>query len=200
MALRYRQEYNETGDVLDPQPYNYNQNELISEFNGRLDRHNVLEQSLVRGQVVTGAFSSIHQVEAAAFLTSDMTSRTWQTVISETFTAPVDCMCTFEFSCNLFWPPLGIYSGDNRQEDAAMLRIVLDGTEIVASHFYGESVLNDAAYLVGAAPVPAGVHTVSAEILFARVFHSSLQFSEDAVNAGAFIVTAPVLVTVERRR
>lgn len=199
MGLRYRQEYNETGDVLDPQPYNWNQNELISEFNGKLDRHNVLEQSLVRNQVVTGAFSSIHQVDAAAFLTADMTSRTWQTVLSETFTAPVDCMCTFEFSCGTFWP-IGVYSGDNRQEDAVMFRIVLDGTEIVGSHFYGESAQQDAVYLVGAAPVPAGIHTVSAELLFARVFHSSLQFSEDAVNAGAFVVNAPVLVTVERRR
>jgi hypothetical protein len=198
MGLRYRQEYNETGDVLDPQPYNYNQNELISEFNGRLDRQNLLEQSLVRNQVVTGAFSNIRQRAELSFSTTDMTSRTWQTVLLDGFTAPVDCMCVFEFSGTTYWPL--VYYGDNRQEDAVMFRIVLDGTEIVGSHFYGESAQQDAVYVVGATPVPAGVHVVSVELLFARVFHSSLQFSEDAVSSGAFVVVNPVLITMERRR
>lgn len=198
MSLRYRQEYNETGDVLDPQAYNVNQNEFISEFNGGLDRQNISRQAIARAQIVTGAFTSVHQVVAPSFLTADMTSRTWQTVIAETFTAPVDCMCTFEYSSSHQWP--GVYNGDNRLEDAAQYRITLDGTELTTSHFYGESVFNDSPYLVCSSPVPAGVHTISVEILFARVYHSSLQFSEAAVLAGAFAVTVPTLVTTERRR
>lgn len=198
MALRYRQEYSETGDVLDPQAYNVNQNELISEFNGGLDRQNIARQVIARAQIVTGAFTSVHQVEAPSFSTLDMTSRTWQTVISETFTAPVDCMCVFEYSGFHQWP--AVYNGDNRLEDAAQYRITLDGTELTMSHFYGESVLNDSPYLVCASPVPAGVHTISVEVLFSRIYHSSLQFSEAAVVASAFVVQLPTLVTTERRR
>lgn len=198
MSLRYRQEYNETGDVLDPQAYNVNQNEFISEFNGGLDRQNIARQVIARAQIVTGAFTSVHQDVALAFLTADMTSRTWQTIVAETFTTPVDCMCVFEFSGYHEWP--GAYAGNNRLEDAAQYRITLDGTELTTSHFYGESVLDDSPYLVCASPVPAGVHTVSVEILFSRIYHSSLQFSEEAVVSGGFVVYFPTLVTTERRR
>lgn len=198
MSLRYRQEYNETGDVLDPQAYNVNQNEFISEFNGGLDRQNIARQAVARAQIVTGAFTSVHQVVAPSFTTLDMTSRTWQTVISETFTAPVDCMCTFEYSGFHQWG--GAYNGNNRLEDAAQYRITLDGTELTTSHFYGESVINDSPYLVCASPVPAGAHTISVEVLFSRVYQSSLQFSEEAVLAVVFVVQLPTLVTTERRR
>lgn len=198
MALRYRQEYNETGDVLDPQAYNVNQNELISEFNGGLDRQNILRQVIQRAQIVDGAFNAVRETSASGFLTADMTSRTWQTVISEGFAAPVDCLCIFEYSGYHTWP--GVYSGNNRLEDAVQYRITLDGTELFTSHFYGESVLQDAVYLPCAVPVPAGQHTVSVEILFSRVYQSSLQFSEEAVAAGLFAVANPTLITTERRR
>ena len=112
MALRYRQEYNETGDVLDPQAYNINQNELISEFNGGLDRQNIQRQVVQRAQIVDGAFNAVRERSENGFATLDMTSRTWQTVISESFAAPVDCLCIFEYSGYHAWP--NINNGNNR--------------------------------------------------------------------------------------
>ena len=70
MAWKYRQEYHESGDALIPDDWIDNQKEVVSEYNGHLDRDNFREQDFSNGNYTspyTGGFSSLPLVEANAF-------------------------------------------------------------------------------------------------------------------------------------
>lgn len=199
MSLRYRQEYNEAGDVLDPQTYNLNQNELISEFNGGLDRHNLVTQAIGRNQIVPGAFTNITAFESIVSVPADLTSKTWQSLASYSLTTPVDCAAILEWGSTFQWIGAG-YSGTYEEEDACAFRILVDGTELVASPYFGESSEYNSAYLVGALPLPAGAHIFAVQVLVARVRHNNLQISDAAVQSTGLLVAGSVLNVTERRR
>ena len=100
MSLRYRVEFSESGDVLDPQVWNLNQNELASEFNGGLDRDNILPAVIPEGMVVDNAFTRISSTPADTQFNPDDSLRSWQTIpnTSLSLTMTQDCLLLCEWS------------------------------------------------------------------------------------------------------
>ena len=180
MSLRYRTEFNETGDVLDPQTWNVNQNELTSEFNGGLDRDNFLAPSVFEGQIVNNAFTSIRYSAGVALFTASTTLRTWQRITGSYITGdfPQDCVIICEWGGRWTWG--GAYVGTFNSEECVAFRIVVDGVDIATSHYFGES-------------------TSRNEVFFARVRHRDLQFVDDDV-ARTFDIDVNEMLIEERRR
>lgn len=200
MSLRYRQEFSEAGGVLDPQVPNINQNELVSEFNGGLDRDNLLNAVIGEAQIVNNAFTRISSAPATTPFSPNAALRSWQVITNNvlTLTLPQDCLLICEWGGTWTWG--GIYTtGDYVDEDAVAFRITVDGIDVCVSHFHGASLPQNSTHIIGATPVSAGTHTIQVEAFFARVKHQNLQFSEDDVEGTVVIETRELLVE-ERRR
>lgn len=200
MSLRYRQEYSEAGDVLDPQVPNANQNELISEFNGGLDRDNLPNAVFAETQIVNNAFTRISSAPATTPFSPNAALRSWQAIDNNvlTLTLPQDCLLICEWGGTWTWS--GTYTtGDYIAEDAVAFRITVDGIDVCVSQYFGASLPQHSTHIIGATPVSAGTHTVQVEAFFARVKHQNLQFSEDDVEGTVVIETRELLVE-ERRR
>ena len=200
MSLRYRQEFSEAGDVLDPQVPNANQNELISEFNGNLDRDNLPNAVIAETQIVSNAFTRISFAPATTSFSPNAALRTWQPIDNNvlTLTLPQDCLLICEWGGTWTWS--GTYTtGDYVDEDGVAYRITVDGIDVCVSQYFGASVPQNSTHILGATPVSAGTHTVQVEAFFARVKHQNLQFSEDNVE-GTVVVGTRELLVEERRR
>lgn len=199
MSLRYRTEFNEAGDVLDPQAWNVNQNEFTSEFNGGLDRDNLLPACIDEARIVDNAFTKIHHTFGAASFSANTASRVWTLVPGSSISAsfPQDCVVICEWGGTWQWK--GAYTGIYLEEDAVAFRIVVDGAEITTSHYFGESQHMSSTYLVAAIPLSAGAHSIWAEIYFARVRQRDLQLS-DADVSPSFDIDINEMLVEERRR
>lgn len=200
MSLRYRQEYSEAGGVLDPQVININQNELVSEFNGGLDRDNLPDSSILETQIVNNAFTRISAAPADTAFLPNAALRSWQAIDNSTLTLtlPQDCLLICEWGGTWIWG--GAYtSGDYIAEDAVAFRITLDGIDVCVSHYFGASHAQNSTHIIGVSPASAGTHVIQVEAFFARVKHQNLQFSEDDV-AGTVTIGNRELVVEERRR
>jgi hypothetical protein len=199
VSLRYRTEFSETGDVLDPQAWNVNQNELTSEFNGGLDRDNLLAPAVFEGQIVNNAFTNIRYSAGVALFTPSTALRTWQRITGSYITGdfPQDCVIICEWGGTWTWG--GAYLGTFNSEECVAFRIVVDGVDIATSHYFGESTISNSTSLVGAVPLSAGTHAIWAEIFFARVRHRDLQFVDDDVTR-TFDINVNEMLIEERRR
>jgi hypothetical protein len=200
MSLRYRQEFSEAGDVLDPQVPNANQNELISEFNGGLDRDNFLNAAIAEAQIVDNAFTKLHYAAGNTAIPTSSTIRSWIPLTDNvlTLTFPQDCLIICEWGGTWAW--LGGYTAsDYIAEDAVAFRITLDGTDLCVSHWFGSSAEYNSTHILGATPVSAGTHVVQVEAFLSRIKHNNLQFSSDDMQA-IVVVGARELVVEERRR
>lgn len=204
MSLRYRVEYSESGDVLDPQVWNLNQNELSSEFNGGLDRDNIEEAIITEGMIVDNAFTRISSAPANTAFIPDAALRSWQVMdnTSLSLTMEQDCLLLCEWSGTWEWD--GVYtpsvSPDPYTEDAVAFRIVVDGVDVTAaSQFFGSSIRKCSTYIVGATPVSAGAHVIQVECYIARVRDQDLRLAEEDVE-GAVTINERELLVTERRR
>jgi len=202
MSLRYRVEYSESGDVIDPQVVNLNQNELASEFNGGLDRDNIEAAVFSEGMIVDNAFTRVSSAPASTAFTPDASLRSWQpmTNTSLSLTMPQDCMLLCEWSGTWTWD--NTYAGGSAPytEDAVAFRIVVDGVDVSgSSQFFGASIRECSTYIAGATPVSAGAHTIQVECYIARVRDQDLRLAEDDV-AGAVDINERELLVTERRR
>jgi hypothetical protein len=202
MSLRYRVEFSESGDVLDPQVWNLNQNELTSEFNGGLDRDNILEAIFAEGVIVDNAFTRISSAPADTAFNPDASLRSWQTIpnTSLSLTMTQDCLLLCEWSGTWDWD--GAYTAGSAPytEDGVAFRIVVDGVDVTASsQFFGSSIRKCSTYIVGAAPVSAGAHVIQVECYIARVRDQDLRLAEEDVE-GAVTINERELLVTERRR
>ena len=204
MSLRYPVDYNEEGDVLDPQVWNLNQNELVSEFNGGLDRDNILEAVIPEGMIVDNAFTRISSAPADTAFNPDASLRSWQTIpnTSLSLTMTQDCLLLCEWSGTWAWDAAYTpsVSPDPYTEDAIAFRIVVDGVDVTAaSQFFGSSIRRCSTYIVGATPVSAGAHVIQVECYIARVRDQDLRLAEEDVE-GAVTINERELLVTERRR
>lgn len=204
MSLRYRVEYSESGDVLDPQVWNLNQNELASEFNGGLDRDNIEAAIFTEGVIVDNAFTRISSAPASVAFNPDASLRSWQVMdnTSLSLTMEQDCLLLCEWSGTWTWDNVYTPSTppDPYTEDAIAFRIVVDGVDVTAaSQFFGSSIRKCSTYIVGATPVSAGAHVIQVECYIARVRDQDLRLAEEDVE-GAVTINERELLVTERRR
>jgi len=202
MSLRYRVEFSESGDVLDPQVWNLNQNELTSEFNGGLDRDNILPAVIPEGMIVNNAFTRISSAVSDTPFNPDDSLRSWQTIpnTSLSLTMAQDCLLLCEWSGTWAWDAAYTAGSAPYTEDAVAFRIVVDGVDVTASsQFFGSSIKECSTYIVGAAPVSAGAHVIQVECYIARVRDQDLRLAEEDVE-GAVTINERELLVTERRR
>ena len=202
MSLRYRVEYSESGDVLDPQVWNLNQNELASEFNGGLDRDNIEAAIFTEGVIVDNAFTRISSAPASTGFIPDPALRSWQamTNTSLSLTMTQDCLLLCEWSGTWEWDNTYTAGSAPYTEDAIAFRIVVDGVDVTAaSQFFGSSIRKCSTYIVGATPVSAGAHVIQVECYIARVRDQDLRLAEEDVE-GAVTINERELLVTERRR
>lgn len=202
MSLRYRVEFSESGDVLDPQVWNLNQNELASEFNGGLDRDNILEAVFTEGVIANNAFTRISSAPASAAFNPDASLRSWQAMdnTSLSLTMEQDCLLLCEWSGTWTWDNVYTAGTAPYTEDGIAFRIVVDGVDVTAaSQFFGSSIRECSTYIVGATPVSAGAHVIQVECYIARVRDQDLRLAEEDVE-GAVTINERELLVTERRR
>jgi hypothetical protein len=191
-----------TPTLLDPQVWNLNQNELTSEFNGGLDRDNILPAVIPEGMIVNNAFTRISSASSDTPFNPDDSLRSWQTIpnTSLSLTMTQDCLLLCEWSGTWAWDAAYTAGSAPYTEDAVAFRIVVDGVDVTAaSQFFGASIKECSTYIVGAAPVSAGAHVIQVECYIARVRDQDLRLAEEDVE-GAVTINERELLVTERRR
>lgn len=177
MSQRYRQERAHNGHIADPTPLNLNNAEYASEWT-YLDRDNVPIGCITEAMVIQGAFTTITDDPRSNTITLDTASVEWQrvdaasgAVINEsTLTVTADSTIEVEWSGTWVWDTAsGGVSRDATGEDAIQIRVTVDGVEVAASGWLGDSHQWEAIHLSGALPIQAGTRLVQVWAMTAHV-------------------------------
>lgn len=179
MAQRYRMNYLESGDVIDPTPWVLDNNELAGEVNGGLDRENLAEGDIVRSEIVAWTFTR-HGIRASSTtFTADGATVAWQGgnnndangIFAVTVTCAEDCLLHAEMTLTAGWirppapAPASSYSvgTDGWTVDTVQIQLCIDGVAVATSGYYDDWNYLFSAALVGSAVVTAGQHIISVQ-------------------------------------
>lgn len=174
MALRYRVERAQNGDILDPSPWNLNQTQFVGEFSGYLDHDNLPTNSVDGDSVVVGAFTQEVGDVTTSTLTLDTTSTDWQVVHALDIDADVDTVVLIEWSGGHKWNQAsGGRSNDGVSSDMITYQISVDGNVIAETGPMGDDQYWGCADLVGVTTLQAGPHTIS---VFAKIANMYIRY------------------------
>jgi len=194
MAFRYRVEYSESGDVIDPIAWNRNMSEMAEEWNGGLDRDNfpmnfVSQSMLLKDQCTI--IKSDSYTESEEYLV-DMDTSSWNHTSALVvlggidLIVPTDCIATAEFGCGWHWP--GYIASVPYNQDVVRFRIVVDGLPVSESGLISRGRYKDAVQLVGCAIITAGRHRVWAEVQTGRCVRQDASMSLYTANMAADVI------------
>ena len=223
MAQEYRQNWDETGNVIDPSMWLEDNNVLAGEFNGGLDRDNIANNSIVAGDLPTAA---IHVIRGGGASNNSNTGYTpdrkltdWQGGAGTgasginllTWTSGQDAH--YDIHSSVYWSWNGAFSrvsagtAANRPTDAnpwtdtydtVMFRITVNGVIVATAGPFDDGMEYDSVYMVGAIQLPAGTHTARVECLICRrIFQSG---EVDGICTNTLTVNARAFAMLERRR
>jgi hypothetical protein len=129
VAWKFRQEYFEDGDIIEPSDWRINQEEFTSELNGMLDSDNLYQKTFDREFFPTGTFNSLYADVAtldavwqhAKGTLFEHTQSGWLhenedgvKLPSVTFNAEEDGLIIVDSTFSAYWPGSDYSSGDNR--------------------------------------------------------------------------------------
>lgn len=175
MALRYRVERAQNGDILDPSPWNLNQKELSGEFNGYLDHDNLPENSVDGDSVVVGAFTQDAGSVNTGALTIDPLTVEWQHLYTVTLDADVDTPVRVEFSGGHKWDQASggrSYDAVASSQDHIQYQITVDGNTVAETGPLSDDHYWECVDLVGVALLQAGPHTILVSCKVAHLYIS----------------------------
>lgn len=201
MSYRYRVEYVETGNVVEPSGWNANQAELASEFNGGLDRDNfglgAISQAMLADNACHEFDRQVMSSSTAVTLSAETTD--WQTILESTgITSALDCIAVIEWSGEWEWSGAASYAAGTNTEDALELRLTVDGETVCQTGPIGDQRVYDATYLVGAALLAPGAHTITLQGRIAERNFDGLSVNDRATNAPTFN-DGEMLIVVRKR-
>tara|TARA_R110000824_G_scaffold366541_1_gene555219 strand:- start:2076 stop:2741 length:666 start_codon:yes stop_codon:yes gene_type:complete len=176
MAFRYRNQYFQDGDAVDPAGWTKNVDEYTQEFNGYLDRDNFPEKSISTAMIVSNAANEVYSqilqseanvsIETTRWLEDDGTT----SFGSISFIAATDGILTAEWSgCwrhprHGNWPAQkavsAVYAHLLAGSWYLSLRLVVDGVELCQVPKSINTFSESAEYMVGSIPLAAGPHVV----------------------------------------
>jgi len=162
MAFRYRQNTPQTGDIVDPEDWNENVREMISEFNGHLDRDNIAEQAITTTMCNANIFHTVR----SDFTDRQVLSRKTQdyVVINRIeFNSQYDGVVICEWSGN--WEFSDVKNAITGSTDANIIsiRIIVNGIEACEIFRSPDWATKDCGYVSGALSYPAGIVRIEAE-------------------------------------
>lgn len=169
MAWRYRQNYPQNGEVLNPQDWNLENKEFAEEFNGYLDRDNLPEEVFTSAHVADDTFTAVTsdpytgtepfgpRENTIEWQSNDGTRNLGKIEIE----APVDELLICEFSAT--WA-----SNNSPKQGDVRFRVLVDGSEVAMTGFIGQQWEEWSDYCCGAIPVSAGKHTIEAQVQIAN--------------------------------
>lgn len=207
MTMRYRQAYPKTDESLDVRDWNYNMQEIASEFNGYLDRDNVPQNVIDLSMIDFGTFNKIY-VDAydstVNNVSLDSNSTAWQSddgtdnIGQRTILAPCDALLICEFSCY-------VETSGTVADEFVRFRIVVDGQTVAVNGFsVMHSLSKQPFFIAGAIPVLAGTRVVKVQAQLGKIDSAStrncLQLQTRAGSGITVTVKARELVVIERRR
>ena len=213
MALRYRTEYAENGNVADPTWWMINQTGYVGEF-ARLDRDNIAENVVVEDSFRPSVCNRVVADPKTDTVTLDDTITSWQHKasgseihdVSTTINQSALCIC--EWSGTIKWTDVdGTMGWANvalPDEDAVYVwdcvkvRIVADGVVVASTGWLASGQSWTGPMLVGAVPVEAGTRNVRVEARCARIVFAVDSVYSCVVNVPTF--TERELVVRYRKR
>lgn len=181
MSQRYRQERMRNGQVADPVALNVNNNEFAGEF-AYMDRENIPQDAITEARIVAGCFTTYLSDPKTDTVTLDATSQEWQDGDTSgnkfhtvSTTLYYDSLIHVEWSGGVEWSAA-------TNDDAARVRITINGIEVAATGFISSRRLWAAPALSGDLPIQAGPLTVKVQAMFAAV-------SREIPSPGIFTIT-----------
>ena len=220
MGQRYRQNFDENGNVLAPAMWVQDNNEFAGEFNGYLDRDNLPAATIASTDPdasLGGPFNAIRAFNTDDNFAPDMTSTDWQGGTGTgaagvgylTWTSLQDAHFDVHWSGTWSWN--GAYSRSSNtvaapnhldsetEYDTIQLRLVMDGIVIAIAGPFEDGASRWGTYLCGAVQLPAGTHTLRVECaVYRRVWQNSGQ--QNGVCTNAVTIRERAITVLERMR
>jgi len=216
MGQRYRFNWNDENDVLDPTAWVEDNSEFAGEFNGYLDRDNFARADIVKAEIVDESFTVVDSQTSTTTYTPDRQVVSWQGgggngalgIFQRTVTCDVDCALSVE--CNLTWTWASsawsmVSDGaaapgevSTFRTNCVRFRIVVDGVDLCRTGFFDDTHRYFGTYLVGATVVTSGQHVVSIECeVSRRTWETLALFNNNTFNVD--IKNRHLLVIQEKR-
>ena len=147
MAFRYRQRTPQPRDIVDPEDFNENAREIISEFNGRLDRDNIRERSIETTMITSETFNVVRSNQLFSKVLSK-NSQEYKTVNTVEFELKYSGVAICEWSGE--WEFSEVVMGVN-PTDANIIDvgIYVNGVEACRLFRSSDSATIDCGYIVG---------------------------------------------------
>jgi hypothetical protein len=162
MAFRYRQNTPQTGDIVDPEDWNENVREMISEFNGHLDRDNIPEQSITTAMCSANIFHTVR----SDFTDRQVLSKKTQdyVVINRIeFNSQYDGVVICEWSGNWEFGAVENNVTSSTNANIISVRIIVNGIEACEIFRSPDWATKDCGYVSGALSYPAGIVRIESE-------------------------------------
>jgi hypothetical protein len=185
MALRYRQRYPQSGDILNPDDWNLNHKELAEEFNGYLDRDNLPQNCIGTDIVKNNSFTNVRNETSDTDLDTTSNTVEWQEILSKSFDTRNDQLLKVELGVTWTVDP-----EETSEKANSRFRITVDGVQLAVSGIMSSAFKQDSVYLCGATPVLAGPHVVAAEV--------QTLYGDGSVNSQGFVASLGVIRIKER--
>lgn len=206
MAHKFYQRYVQEGDITDPRDWTLNQQDLIEEFNGRLDRDNI-DQSVVTTTMIKGnAFSIIRNVdhaEGAADVALEGGTIAWRSGDGTNTLGRIEVDLSSAALVWVWWSGYWEWTGGGFPSSISSIssvntvrfRLTIDGIEVSRIHKSPGYRLFDCGFCVGSLAVDPGPHVIEVQ---AKMF---IQPTNAAVQTAIFCtVKARDLVMWARRQ
>ena len=148
MAFKFYQRYVQQNDITDPRDWNLNMQDLVEEFNGRLDRDNI-DESVVTTDMIQG--NAFRVIRNDIDLSSSALIRAWWSGY---------------WQWHMPYQPSSTYSG-HAAYGTFRARITIDGIEIARIHKSHGWRRFDCGLCLGSLAVDAGPHVIQVE---AKIF------------------------------
>jgi hypothetical protein len=184
MGQRYRQNYYENGDIIDPTGWVLDNSELAGEVNGSLDRDNIAQNTITQADIHTmstvssgrdGPFTAVQHFTSTTNYTPENENISWQGagndangLFSKSITAQEDCILVVEFTVTWAWSGAALSQDADYNADTFQLRVTVDGVVLALSNYFSDEQGHAGTYLIGTTVAVAGVHDVRVEVLCAR--------------------------------
>lgn len=170
MAFVYKTDHPTSDEALDPGDWMRSMDAMAGEFNGKMDRDNLPEAVVDDTHIADDTITLVTSANGS-LVTLSGTDTGWVSSVSGTdmltldFTADVDMV--IDVTCSFTWLWGYAYNGPASGPDTDRFlvgwRLVVDGTEIAASHDHSAIRRHDSLLLMGTYVAPPGEHTVRLE-------------------------------------